>query len=285
MKVKKAVITAAAPYQRKLPLQTLYNQEGIKKSVLEILIEEVIHAGINEICVVIHPGDEASFESVLGSYREQIKFMPQEKPLGYGHALFSAASFAGDDPFLHLVGDHIYVRKTETGSAQHLVSQAEKYECSISAVQATRENLIPHFGVVGGSRIQGNQELYQINKVIEKPTPTEAEQKLMVPGLRTGYYLCFFGMHVLTSTIMKILHEKITADPEGKHNLSDSLNALSQKEQYFALEKTDLRFDMGTRYGLMKAQLAIALNGKDRDRVMSELLEFFVTKDLSSNNQ
>ncbi len=285
MKVKKAVITAAAPYQRKLSLQTLYNQEGIKKSVLEILIEEVIHAGINEICVVTHPGDEVSYESVLGSYSGQVKFVNQEKPLGYGHALYSAASFTNNDPFLHLVGDHIYVRKTEKGSAQHLVAEAEKFECSISAVQATRENLIPHFGVVGGSRIQGNQELYRINQVIEKPTPTEAEQKLMVPGLRTGYYLCFFGMHVLTSTIMQLLKEKIEANPERKHNLSVSLNELSQKEQYLALEKTDLRFDMGTKYGLMKAQLAIALNGKDRDRVMSELLEFFVMKDLSSNNQ
>ena len=110
MKVKKAVITAAAPYQRKLPLQTLYNQEGINKSVLEILVEEVIHAGINEICVVTHPEDETSYKSVLGSFEGQVKFLHQKKPLGYGHALFCAADFTGNDPFIQLVGDHIYVR-------------------------------------------------------------------------------------------------------------------------------------------------------------------------------
>ena len=39
-----------------------------------------------------------------------------------------------------------------------------------------------------------------IDKVIEKPTPTIAEQKLIIPGLRAGHYLCFFGMHVLSPT-------------------------------------------------------------------------------------
>ena len=63
----------------------------------------------------------------------------------------------------------------------------------------------------------------------------------------------------------------------------NALNELSTKEQYLALEKTDFRFNMGTRYGLMKAQLAIALSGEDRDRVMSELLEFFVMKDFMPN--
>ena len=51
----------------------------------------------------------------------------------------------------------------------------------------------------------GSQDLYRIDTVIEKPTPTEAEQRLVVPGLRAGHYLCFFGMHVLTPTVMDFL--------------------------------------------------------------------------------
>jgi UTP--glucose-1-phosphate uridylyltransferase len=82
---------------------------------------------------------------------------------------------------------------------------------------------------------------------------------------------------------MELLKKNISKNKSGKVGLSESLNELASKEQYLALEKTDFRFNMGTRYGLMKAQLAIALSGEDRDRVMSELLEFFVMKDFMPN--
>ncbi|MFC2126379.1 sugar phosphate nucleotidyltransferase [Bacteroidota bacterium] len=285
MKVKKAVITAAGPDQRKLPIQTLIDSDGNEKSVLEILIEEVIQAGVDEVCVVVHPGDEKNYQQVIGQHSDHVTFIHQKKAMGYGHALLSAEVFTDKDHFLHLVGDHLYVHRSESRCAKHLVETAEKQECSVSAVQATRESHIPHYGVVGGSRVQGSSDLYQVDKVIEKPTPTEAEQKLLVPGLRAGHYLCFFGMHVLSPAVMKILGEKLKNKPDSKLNLSDALNELCEREQYLALEKTDLRFDMGAKYGLLKAQLALALNGKDRDRIMGELLEFFGMKELNSSDR
>jgi UTP--glucose-1-phosphate uridylyltransferase len=123
---------------------------------------------------------------------------------------------------------------------------------------------------------------YMIDKVIEKPTPTIAEQKLIIPGLRAGHYLCFFGMHVLSPTVMTILAQNLVKANGDKIGLTDALNELAKKEQYLALEKNDWRFDMGTRYGLLKAQLALALAGSDRDQVMAELLDFFVTKNMNS---
>jgi UTP--glucose-1-phosphate uridylyltransferase len=72
-------------------------------------------------------------------------------------------------------------------------------------VQPTRESLLPLFGAVGGQRIKGTNDLFQVERVIEKPTPTEAEQSLLVPGLRAGNYLCFFGMHVLSPLVMELL--------------------------------------------------------------------------------
>ncbi|MEZ4673430.1 MAG: hypothetical protein R2932_04205 [Caldilineaceae bacterium] len=70
---------------------------------------------------------------------------------------------------------------------------------------------MPYYGTVGGRRIAGKPDLYQIETVIEKPTPTQAEQHLIVPGQRAGSYLCYFGMHVLTDTIFTILAEQVTA--------------------------------------------------------------------------
>jgi len=281
MQIKKALITSAGADQRKLAMQTLVDRDGNRKTVLEILIEEVRLAGIEEIGIIIHPGDLAIFSEIVDD-DPQIHFIQQDKPLGYGYAILCGAKFIGNEYFLHLVGDHLHVNRSITPCAKHLVEVAQQNNCSVSTVTPTRENLIPNYGTIGGKRIHPTTDLYMIDKVIEKPTPTIAEQKLIVPGLRAGHYLCFFGMHVLSPSIMQILDKNLKLADGNKITLTDALNELAQKEQYLALEKNDWRFDMGTRYGLLKAQLAMALSGNDRDQVMSELLEFFVMKNLDS---
>lgn len=281
MKISKAVITCAGPYQRKLPLQTIIDRDGNEKSVLEILVEEALNAGVDKIGCVIFPGDGNTYRDAAGDYVRHMYFIEQKEPLGYGHAILQAADFVGSEPFLHLVGDHLYVSRGNKGCAAQLVSMAVKEECSISAVSAIRENTMPNYGVIGGKRIKGSTNLYNIETVIEKPTPTEAEQELFVPGLKSGYYLCFFGMHVLMPSLLKILKISFENLKEGGNlNLSSALMQLSKNEKYLALEKSDWRYDVGTKYGLLKAQIALALSGKDRDQVLSELLELFTSREL-----
>lgn len=277
MKVRKAVITAAAPGQRTLPLQTLIDQDGEEKSVLRIILEEVLRARVEEICLVVYPGDEETYKKVVGDHAGRIRFVHQPEPRGYGHAVYCAREFTGGDPFLHLVGDHLYVSRTEKGCARQLVEQAEAEECAVSAVQLTREGRLPHYGAVGGERVAGRQDLYRIETVIEKPTPTEAERKLVVSGLRAGYYLCFFGMHVLTPTVMDLLDTLFEQRAEA--NLSDALALLAAREQYFALEEHGHRYNVGVKYGLMMAQFALALNGNDREDVLSLLLEVLAARE------
>ncbi|MBN1220790.1 MAG: UTP--glucose-1-phosphate uridylyltransferase [Anaerolineae bacterium] len=283
MKITKAVITAAGPKQRTLPLQTLIDRDGIEKSVLGIIVEEVLRAGVEEICVVVQPGDETSYAKVAGDHAGRLHFVHQVNALGYGHAVYCAKDFIGRDPFLHLVGDHLYVSRTDEGCAQHLVKVAEAEACAISAVQATRENLLPYYGTIGGRRLAGRPDLYQVETVVEKATPTEAEQRLIVPGLRAGHYLCFFGMHVLTSTVIDILERQIEgAGQPGRAELADALAELVNKEKYLALEIHDWRYDVGVKYGLLTAQLALALSGRDRDEVLSKLLELLALRELGT---
>ncbi len=271
------MITAAAPGQRTLPLQTLIDQDGEEKSVLRIILEEVLRARVEEICLVVYPGDEETYKKVVGDHAGRIRFVHQPEPRGYGHAVYCAREFTGGDPFLHLVGDHLYVSRTEKGCARQLVEQAEAEECAVSAVQLTREGRLPHYGAVGGERVAGRQDLYRIETVIEKPTPTEAERKLVVSGLRAGYYLCFFGMHVLTPTVMDLLDTLFEQRAEA--NLSDALALLAAREQYFALEEHGHRYNVGVKYGLMMAQFALALNGNDREDVLSLLLEVLAARE------
>ena len=156
MKIRKAVITAAGPNQRSLPLQTLIDRDGVEKPVLRIIIEEALRAGIEEIAVVVSPGDEAPYASVAGDHAGRLRMIPQPEPLGYGHAVLCAREFVKQDPFLHLVGDHLYISRTAEGCAQQLVDVAEAQACAVSAVQATRENLLSRYGAVGGQRVAGS---------------------------------------------------------------------------------------------------------------------------------
>ena len=122
-------------------------------------------------------------------------------------------------------------------------------------------------------------ELYEITRVLEKPTPTQAEQELIVAGLRSGYYLCFFGMHVLTPAVMDILG-RLLADTNGGPSiqLAAALGALAQHERYLALEVDGSRYNIGMKYGLLMAQLALSLTGKDRDQILTELIELLATR-------
>lgn len=278
MEIKRAIITAAGRGQRTLPLQTLVDRDGQTKTALRILIEEILSAGIEEICLVVFPGDQAAYTAATGGLGARLQFVEQSAPLGYGHAVYCARDFAGSQPFLLLVGDHLYVSGGHKRSAQQLVEIAAVEHCAVSAVQATHESKLPYYGAVGGRLVAGRKGLYEISQVLEKPTPTEAEQRLIVPGLRAGHYLCFFGMHVLTPAVMDLLGEELGHAGSRSVHLTTALAKLAQRERYLACELHGHRYDIGVKYGLLTAQLALALQGQDRDEVLSTLVELLARR-------
>jgi UTP--glucose-1-phosphate uridylyltransferase len=245
--------------------------------VLAIIVDEALRAGIEEICVVVAPGDGPAYAEAAGTHASRLRFIEQVAPLGYGHAVLCAREAVGEAPFLHLVGDHLYL-SGESGGARQLVEVAQAEACAVSAVQPTREHLLPYYGVVGGRRVPGRQDLYAVERVIEKPTPTAAEQQLMVPGLRAGHYLCFFGMHVLTPSVMEILAEQAAAAGDTPIALSPALNLLATRERYLALANLGRRYDLGERYGLLAAQLALGFDGADREEVLAMLVELLAVR-------
>ncbi len=278
MKIKKAVVTSASPGQHLLPLQNVVDREGEAKTALQLILDESAEAGIQEICIVICPGDSASYRNAAGEHANHLTFVEQDNPRGYGDALFRAASFVGEDPFLHLVGDHLYISQNEKGCAQQLVELAEAESCAVSAVQPTRENQLALFGAIGGRRVAKRSGLYEVERVIEKPTPTQAEQELIVAGLRSSHYLCLFGLHALTPNVMELLRPRVEDKSIQTVQLSPALAELAQRERYLATEIDGHRYNIGVKYGLLKAQLALALSGKDRDDILTELLDLVATK-------
>src|SRR3954452_11529363 len=140
-KVRKAVITAAGRGTRQYPASTavqkemfpLVDRDGLPKPVIQIIGEECINSGIEEICIITQPGEEKYYREYfrrmsdvdsktfsgndwallesekLGAFGERLHFAEQRSPEGFAHAVYQALSFVAGEPFLLLLGDHIYI--------------------------------------------------------------------------------------------------------------------------------------------------------------------------------
>ncbi|AWM39592.1 UTP--glucose-1-phosphate uridylyltransferase [Gemmata obscuriglobus] len=277
MEVTKAVITAAGRSQRGLPVQALVDRDGAEKRALEVVLDEAVEAGAEEVCLVIAPGDAAAYRAAAGPHAGRLTFVEQPEPLGYGHAVLLAREFTAGRPFLHMVSDHLFVARGATRSAKQVADLARAEGCAVSAVQPTRERALRFYGAVGGRRVPRRPDLYEVQHVLEKPTPSEAEQVLSVPGVRAGFYLCFFGIHVLTPAVMGLLAEQAARGAEPLA-LSPALAELARRERYLALEVAGQRYDTGLKYGLLTAQLALALDGVDRERILAQIIDLLAQR-------
>ncbi|MFY8059333.1 MAG: sugar phosphate nucleotidyltransferase [Planctomycetaceae bacterium] len=279
MRVRKAVITAAGDRHASLPLQSVVDRSGEVRTALRLTLDEIVQSGVEDIAIVIRPGQQDSYLTAAGPHASRLIFFEQHNPRGYGDAILRTADFVQQQPFLHLVSDHLYLSRTDQPCARQLLEMAARHECSVSAIQPTRENEIVHFGTVGGSPVAREQGLYEISAVIEKPTPTVAEQRLIVAGQRAGYYLCLFGMHVLTPAILGILSSNLQAAPVGTGiDLSSALNQLATVERYLAFAVAGTRYNISEKYGLLLAQLAFSLSGQDRDLILTELVNLLASR-------
>src|SRR5260370_42408394 len=133
--------------------------------------------------------------------------------------------------------------------------------------------MLPYYGTVGGRRVPRPSDLYEVENVLEKPTPSVAEQQLFVAGLRAGHYLCYFGIHVFPPAVLERLDEAVAGADGRPVQLSPVLARLAGRERYLALDVKGTRFNIGVKYGLLTAQLALALDGADRDNVLAQLVE------------
>jgi len=273
MKIRKAVVTAAGASQGGLLLQHLVDRDGREKTVIEMIIEEIDSAGIDSIALVINPETQEAYTDAARGYKDRLTFVSQGSlGPGYGQAILSCKNYINDEPFLHLVGDHLCFSKSPKRCAAQLCEVASEQECSISAVQATRESLLPFFGTVGGVRMPEFDRLFEVKKVIEKPTPTIAEQELLTAGLRNGNYLCFFGMHVLMPSILGYLSDAIQHG-QRPVTLTAGIQAALSRERYLAYEIDGQRYNLGVKFGLLNSQLALGLAGVDRDRVLTQMID------------
>ena len=307
MKVRKAVITAAGRGTRMYPATTTIQKEmlpvmdrdGICKPAIQIIIEEALDSGIEEVCLVVNPHNRAQIQqhfapltaeelrlfkgkdwALLQSAKIQeiaarVAFVTQETPDGYGHAVYQAREFVGDEPCLIMLGDHIYTTGEEKRCARQVLDVYEEHDATVSAVQQTPTELLHLFGTVCGERIGANPPTYEAQAIFEKPTPEYAMAHLQQAGLLHGMYLCFFGMHVMAPAIFDCLKYAIDNDirEKGEFQFTSAQERLRDSgARYLASETMGDRHDIGIPFGYAQTQAALALNSIYKEQMLASLV-------------
>ena len=278
---KKAVIPVAGLGTRLFPasqavkkeLMPVVGPDGIARAILHYHVRELVAAGIEEICIVAQPGDEAAIRAYFAGpgpdvlkrlaktpalaaearrmreFNERLCFAVQREQEGYGHAVFQSREFAGDDTVLLCLGDHLS-RGAPVSPYRELAEMAGRSGGrSVSAVNRIGPAELKGYGTIAGTRRKDFPRLIDVGRIVEKPDPELARRELRVDGLAENEFLGWFGMHLLAPSIYDVLERMIRDDvrDHGEFQLTRAQELQRAQEGYLALEMTAAeRFDFGT---------------------------------------
>ncbi len=253
----------------KKELFPIIDRDGRAKPVIIAIIEEAINAGIAEVGIVVQPDDQELFESLLkhppkkellaklspqnqeySRYLEdlgsRITILLQEEQLGYGHAVFCAKDWVQDEPFLLMLGDHIYASDIEKSCASQVLDVYERVNQSIVGLTTMPAEIIHKAGCVTGVWQEFNSIL-SVAQLYEKPTIEYAKQHLRVEGMAENEFLCIFGLYLLTPKIFDFLAEHINQNfrERGEFQLTSCLEKLRQSEGMTGYLVKGKCFDIG----------------------------------------
>ncbi len=152
----------------------------------------------------------------------------------------------GDEPFLLMLGDHLYRAKGEKSCAAQLVEAYNRYGTNIVGLRSTPEGQIANFGTVGGVWIEEGRIL-NISEFAEKPTADYARNNLRAPGLAEGEYLTVFGLYIIQPKVFEHLEEHIQNNvrERGEFQLTSALEKLRREAGFYGLIMDGTRFDIG----------------------------------------
>ena len=276
-KVRKAVIPAAGFGTRLFPaskatkkeLFPIIDRDGIAKPAIMIIVEEAINAGIEEVIIIVQENDLKDFESffndqiTIENYNKlssqfqeyskrileigrKVKFQIQRNQEGFGHAIYCVQEMIGNEPFLLMLGDHIYRSTEERSCARQLMDAFQKHGISVVGVRRTPEQLIGAFGTVTGSWLE-NDELINVTEFAEKPTIDYAHNNLRIPGYPGDEFLTVFGQYIIKPEIFDHLETNIKNNyrERGEFQLTSALDMLRQSDGFQGLIMNGDRFDIG----------------------------------------
>ncbi len=276
-KVRRALVPAAGFGTRLFPaskatkkeLFPIIDRDGVAKPAILLVVEEALDAGIEEVVVVVQDNDLEEFRSFftaqvsVENYNKlspasqayarrileigrHVRFVTQTAQEGFGHAVYCARAALGDEPFLLMLGDHIYRSTGGVSCARQVIDAYQQSGTSVVGLRPTPESEIASFGVATGVWVEPGRRL-TISQFAEKPTIDYAREHLRVADLAQGEYLTVFGQYVIKPLLFDYLEEHIRHNvrERGEFQLTSALDRLRQEDGFLGLIVEGRRFDIG----------------------------------------
>lgn len=277
-KVRKAVIPAAGLGTRFLPATKALAKEMlpiVDTPTIQYIIEEAVNSGIEEVLVITNSNKHAMEnhfdvnyeleERLKASHKdEQVKmirdianlaniyYIRQKEPKGLGHAILCAKTFIGDEPFAVLLGDDVVVNKDSKPALQQLIDAYQQTQSSVVGVQTVSKKDVSKYGIIEPDRQhQSSGRLVKLSSMVEKPSIEEAPSQMAV-----------LGRYVLTPEIFELL-ETQEKGAGGEIQLTDAIQRLMDRQAVYAYDFEGIRYDVGDKFGFIKATIDFALDRED----------------------
>lgn len=288
--VRKAIIPAAGLGTRMLPIS-----HAVPKEMLPIvdlpaiyhLVREATDAGITDILIITNRDKDimedffdisAEYSTALSAkgkteelkmlhdiaHMANVYFLRQKETLGLARAVGCARSFVGDEPFVVLYGDDVIF--SEVPVARQLMDAYNRFGKSVVGVKPVAPEWIRKYCSLKVTKIEGEQNLYFCDDMIEKPKEGEEFSNLSI-----------LGRVLLTPDIFDII-ERLLPGAGGEYQLTDAMASLARSEGVYALEFEGTRYDLGSKIGFLKANIDKGLvHPETRDELREYLLELAKT--------
>ena len=270
MKIRKAVIPVAGLGTRFLPATKAIPKEMltiVDRPTIQYIVEEVVSSGVEQVIFVTSEGKSAienhfdynfQLDNVLRQKNKtklseelesisnliDIVSVRQKKPLGLGHAIWTARHVIGNEPFMVCLGDDLVL--SDIPCAKQMLDLFHDVGESIVAVQRVPSDDTHQYGIVEGEK-NNRSRTFKITRMVEKPAPGTTDSDLAI-----------IGRYILMPEIFDIL-SRTTPGHGGEIQLTDALLALAKQREMYAYEFLGTRYDAGDKFGYLKAILAYGM--------------------------
>ena len=264
--IKKCLFPAAGYGTRFLPATKATPKEMLPvltKPLIQYGVEEALEAGIAQMAIVTGRGKRAiedhfdisyeleeqikgtSKESLLEEIRAIIEnctfsYTRQKNMLGLGHAILTGETLIGNEPFAVVLADDLCYNQDD-GVLSQMVELYEKYQCSVVAIQEVPKDKTNKYGIIAGKLIDGSDNIYRINDMVEKPDPKDAPSNMAI-----------IGRYILTPDIFDILRDTKPGSG-GEIQITDALLQQAKEGRVIAYKFNGKRFDCGSVDGFVGA--------------------------------
>ena len=256
--------------------------DGMVRPVILILLEELVQSGMEEICLVLGSEEERQqysdfferplsdehlhkltpeaqeYENHILDIGKRLRYVYQREKRGFGHAVYQAAQFAGNEPVMLLLGDTLYRSESAKPCALQMVEEYERYNSLMVSVHPIPLAEVSRYGILHGVWEDKERTVLNVDVMMEKPKSSYAEDYLGVRNKKGDKeYYSVFGQYILTPEVFSQLHEDIMQkEIDGDHvseiELTSALEAVRKRSGMMGIRLKGRMYDMGNPEALRR---------------------------------